>query len=228
MKKFDKIKTLQLLIYVAITAYMLFNIFTNDELYHAIAENEFMRFLCLLIWVVLGLSFAFMFFDFSSYTNLKREYSELDLAVFSDPMTGIANRYSCDAFIEQYLDKPLPRDVGCITLDMTNITEINKKYGHTGGNDAIKEFSAILQKVSLGTCFVGRNGGNKFLAIFQECSEEKMNEFLKEFDRELKIRNEKSETGEIEYQYGKAFDEGGKVKNINELIALSDRRSMEA
>ncbi len=228
MKIFDKIKTIQLLIYIAITGVMLFSIFTDSELYHAIAENEQIRYICFVLWGVLGISFAFMFFDFSSYTNLKREYSELDLAVFSDPMTGIANRYSCDAFIEQYLDKPLPRDVGCITIDMTNIQEINRVYSHIDGNNAIKDFSAILQKVSLGVCFVGRNGGNKFLAIFQECSRDKMERFMKTLDKEVTLRNEKSETGKIEYKYGIAFDEGDKVKTINELIALSNSRSTEA
>ncbi|MCR5272616.1 MAG: diguanylate cyclase [Lachnospiraceae bacterium] len=228
MKKFDKVKTVQLLIYVAITAYMLFKIFTDMDLYRAIAENDSMRFLCFLLWAILGISFAFMFFDFSSYTNLKREYSELDLAVFSDPMTGLANRYSCDAFIEQYTDKPLPRDVGCITLDMTNIAEINEKYSHTAGNEAIKDFSNILKKVSLGICFIGRNGGSKFLAIFEECTDEKMERFLKEFAQEIEKRNESSETGNITYKYGKAFDEGEKVRDIIELIALSNKRSTEA
>jgi diguanylate cyclase (GGDEF)-like protein len=140
----------------------------------------------------------------------------------------MANRSSCDAFIEQYLDKPLPEDIGCITFDIINLADINREYGYLEGNAAIREFSGILQAAAANVCFVGRNGGNKFLALFQDCTKEKMDEFLIYVQSRVNLRNIRSEHGEIDYKYGIAFQEGEQVQNINQLIALANRRTIES
>lgn len=228
MKQYDKIKTVQLLIYIALTVFGLAYIFTHENLYHLIATNPEVKIFFGILWIILGISFLFMFFDFSSYSTLKREYSELDLAIFSDPVTGMANRTNCDAYIEQFLDKPLPEGVGCITFDIINLGEINKKYGHLAGNNAIREFSNALQAAAANVCFVGRNGGNKFLAIFQNCTEEKINGFLEKVEKNMEQIRSKEEKGKADYRYGIAFHEGDSVKSINELIALSNRRAIES
>jgi hypothetical protein len=41
-------------------------------------------------------------------------------------------------------------------------------------------------------------------------------------------RNLKATQGEIRYKYGIAFEEGEEVQNINQLIALSNRRAIES
>ena len=70
MKKHDFVKTLQLVIFLALTAFCAFAIFTSPALYHAIATDSRIRGLFVLLWVILGLSFLFIFVDFcflSSY-----------------------------------------------------------------------------------------------------------------------------------------------------------------
>jgi diguanylate cyclase (GGDEF)-like protein len=215
-------------LYIALTLLGLIYIFTDRDLYHMIAANTDLKVFFAILWLLLLCSFIFMYVDFRSYANLRREYRELDLTIFSDPVTGMANRHSCDAFIEQYLDKPLPEDIGCITFDIINLADINEQHGHLAGNAAIREFSGILQAAAVDVCFVGRNGGNKFLAIFTNCSTEKMEDFLREVERRNFDRNLKATQGEIRYKYGIAFEEGEEVQNINQLIALSNRRAIES
>ena len=48
------------------------------------------------------ISFLFIFLDFTLYSTFKKDFKELDYAVSSDPVAGIANRFSCDAVIEKY------------------------------------------------------------------------------------------------------------------------------
>lgn len=228
MKQYDKIKTVQLIIYVILTIAGLVSIFTNKDLYHLIATDDNVKFFFGILWAILAISFVFMFVDFTAYAILKREYRELDLAIFSDPITGIANRHSCDAIIEKYLDKPLPKDIGCITFDIINLAEINNNIGYVAGNKAIRDFSEMLQSVAGGICFVGRNGGNKFLAIFEECTEDKINDLLEKLDEQVDSYNDSRKGANIDYKYGVAFGEGNRVANINQLIALSNRRAIEA
>ncbi len=224
MKKFDVFKTVQLILFLVLAGISLYIILTDSRLYHLVAVDLQIRTLCILLWASLVLSFFFVFLDFSMFSSYKREFKELDYAVSSDPVSGIANRYSCDAVIEKYLDKPLPRGIGCIMFDLTNIREINETHGHVKGNDLIREFSGILQATSANHCFVGRNGGNKFLALFENCTNEKLKSFLSRVDNKVDRHNTLPDTLPILYHYGIAFNEGEDVNSITDLIALSNSR----
>lgn len=224
MKKFNIFKTIQLIIFILLTAVGLFIILTDKELYQMVAINPHIRALCALLWLVCGISFFFIFLDFSLFSSFKKDYQELDYAVSSDPVAGIANRYSCDAVIEKYLDKPLPRHIGSIMFELSNIQEINQAHGHAAGNEVIREFSGILQSASVNLAFVGRNGGNKFLAIIENCSDEKLNTFLTRIDERIKRHNESTERLPICFKYGTAFNENSDIETITELIALSNKR----
>lgn len=232
MKRFEWIKTVQLLIYCVLTAAALFTIFRNDALYQNIASDQDVRLLCGILWFMMGISFVFMFLDFGSFTDLKHENLALDQAIYSDTLTGVANRYSCDAYISRYLHKKMPANMGCITLDLINLVEINQKYGHEGGDEAIRDFSEILTEAArikgapegASNCFIGRNGGNKFLAIFRSCSHEIISDFLLEVEQ-LSGQRQTEGRPELVYAVGVAFDEDSSVKSLVDLVALSDRRA---
>ena len=228
MKKFDRIKTIQLILLIAITASSLVVILRNSELYALIATNMATRTISILLWLTLGLSFLFLLYDFSSYADMRRENSELDNAVYSDALTGIANRYSVDAYIGQFLGKPLPEDMGAVTIDMTNLSEINKAHGHSGGDMAIQAFASILQTAAGRACFIGRNGGNKFVAIFRDCTETRLERFLDSVESLTDERNTAHENAPIRYSAGKAFNEGEDISTVTELVALSDKRARQA
>lgn len=224
MKKFDLFKTIQLVLFITLTGIGLYIIFTDGELYRLIADNPHIRTLCALLWAVLAVSFIFIFLDFTLFSTFKKDYRELDYAVSSDPVAGIANRYSCDTVIEKYLDKPLPADIGCIMFDLTNIQDINQAKGHLAGNELIRDFSSILHFASIDFGFVGRNGGNKFLALIENCTEEKLENFLEHVNKRVKDHNLKEDSTPICYKYGIAFHEDDSVNTITELIALSNHR----
>lgn len=228
MKRFDRIKTIQLLLLIAITASSLVVILRNSELYALIASNMAAKTISVLLWLTLGLSFLFLLYDFSSYADMRRENSELDNAVYSDALTGIANRYSVDAYIGQFLGKPLPEDMGVVTLEMTNLSEINKAHGHSGGDMAIQAFASILQTAAGRACFIGRNGGNKFVAIFRDCTETRLERFLDSVESLTDERNTSYEDAPIKYSAGTAFNEGEDIKTVTELVALSDKRAWQA
>ncbi len=223
-KKFELLKTIQLIVFLIIAVIGLIVIFTDSALYQLVGRDPSIRILCILLWLALVMSFIFTFIDFRSFSGFKREYRELDYAVYNDYVAGIANRYSCDAVIEKYFDSPLPDTVGCVMLDLANIGEINRVHGHSQGNSAIQAFSDILNTASVGVCFVGRNGGNKFMALFENCDEDKLNAFLSRVAHKTAIYNTNGDVPHLEYRYGRAFREGENIKTITQLISLADRR----
>ena len=223
MKRFKTIKTIQLIMTLVSLVGCVVIILMNRGLFHDVAHHPGLRLLAGCLWAVCGINFFFLFLDFNNLHHYRRDYRELDYAVHSDPVSGLANRNSCDAIIEQYQDKPLPRDVGCVMLVLRNIRSINEQHGHAKGNEVIREFSTILKLSSVSLCFVGRNGGNKFLAIFEQTCREDIDRFLERVGRKVSLYNERHPDHQIEYGFGVAFEEPGDLK-INELVALSDRR----
>ncbi len=73
-------------------------------------------------------------------------------------------------------------------------------------------------------CFVGRNGGNKFIALFENCTAQKLATFLERVESKVSLYNENSESAPIVYKYGSAYRENESVRTITDLIALSNHR----
>ena len=222
--RFKWLKTAQLILLLAITAAGLTLIFIDDRLYQMIGSDPSVRALSALLWLALGLSYLAVLVDFRALSTLRRDYRELDYAVYNDRIAGIANRYSCDAMIEKYMDRPVPDTVGCVMMDLMNIREINDQFGHLQGNQTIQSFSDMLHGASLGLCFVGRNGGNKFMALFEDCDEEKLNAFLTRVQQAVEKHNLGGDAPKIEYRTGRAFAKEDPSTTITQLIALADRR----
>ena len=225
MKRFDIVKTAQLVVLVVLAVIAGFIVFGDDELYQAIANEGHVRALCTVLWLGLGSSFAFLLYDFGSYAQLRRENTELDYAVYSDRLTGIANRYSCDAYIGQFAHWSIPSGMACVTMDLTSLPRINAAAGHEAGDAAIRDFSDILAKASDGRCFVGRNGGNKFLAIFESTNRTALDAYVADVAKAVAARNEGLGEAALEYDSGSALAGEEGITALTELVALSDRRA---
>ncbi len=224
MRKSDYVyKTIQLFLFILLALVCLCITLCDGDIRRLITTDSGVRLLYALLWGILGVSIIFICCDFSYLSTHKKEYKELNHAVCSDPLSGLANRFGCDSMIEKYLDKPLPECLGCIML-VLKVNEINRLYGHVHGNHHIKEFANLLKMASTDLCFVGRNGGNKFLALFEEGSQEKIDQFLSRLRQRVQAYNDYPENLPIEYGYGIAFQEGDAARTITDLIALSNKR----
>lgn len=223
-KRFEIFKALQLCAYIAIAVITLICIVTDSELYQLVGRNTHIRIPFILLWITLGISLYGILRDLSEHRALKKDYHELDHAVYNDQLAGIANRFSCDAMIEKYADTDLPENMCCMMLEMSGLREINRKEGHAGGNRAIRVFSEVLATASVGLCFVGRNGGNKYLAIFENADTEKTGQFLKNIDRLMPQRVKDEHLPVITYKTGIAYAGELQGGSITRIIAMADRR----
>ena len=229
MKKYSFYKTVQLILTIGIAAAVIFFVFIRADLFHLVANNSEMKLLAGALWAVLIISFIFIFLDFVFFFNYIKDYKEMELAASSDPVSGIANRFSCDMLIEKYLDKPLPENIGVAVLNITNAGDINRIYGHLQGNLAIKDFSNILRLSSSDLCFVGRNGGINFLAIFENSDAGKMKNFLERVSQRVTSYNRDIKNIAIEYNFGTAFSGSDTaVADITGLISLATTRARES
>lgn len=226
MKKFSTFKIVQLALLVVLTLtsfYLLMKPQVKEYIFSSTAATV----LFVVVWIVLLASFIFLLIDFNLIASIKLNYHNLYDVAYSDQLSGIPNRFSCDTVIEKYYDTKLPEDLTCIMIDLTNLPEVNSLYDHTTGNKLLKDFSSILSSASLSLCFVGRNGGNKFLAIFEHGDQTKIDTFLARIADRVKQHNRSSESIAIEYHTGIAMNSKEHMDQITNLIALANKRIYE-
>ena len=223
MKRFDILKTIQLLVFVAVAGICIATLIFDDSIYNTIVSNKRMVLLVMLLWAALFFSFFFIFLDFSMIAKQKKNFNLLDYSAHSDPLAKIANRNGVDELIDKYADLPLPEDAGCIMFELTSLFAVNRDYSRSEGNKQIRMFSIIIKMASVDMCFVGRNGGNRFLALFEEGGEEAMNQFLERVKEKVDEYNETDGNIEMTYQYGTATYEPD-MKEISNLVSISSRR----
>lgn len=226
MKKLEIIKTLQLFIFLGLSALCLYLV-VKTGIYHLIADSRQLQIICLLLWVSLFVSFIFVFIDFSLYSKQKNDYNALDYAVHSDPLAGIANRQGIDEIIDQYVDAPLPDNMGAAMFLLTSLNEINRNHTRIQGNAQIRSFSTMLKLASVDVAFVGRNGGNVFLAIFSDTDQDKIDGFVNRIRDKVIEYNRDKKNLPMYYQYGVAFREDPPAQTINALISTASKRAHE-
>lgn len=226
MKKFNKLKIIQMILFVVITIIGLVIVFTDADLFQMIGFDSHIRILCIILWVVLGLSFIFLFLDYRLDSQLRRENEELNYAFYTDPDTGIANRNSCDAYINQYQNGALPDGMAAFTVMVSNLKALNDELGYEQGDKAIAELAGILQGILPKGDFLGRNGGDRFLIILRKCSKTDKDAFMQKIDSAIEQRNSKvSKEEKIEYRIGAALQVERHAMTLHTLVAVSDRKA---
>lgn len=235
MKKFNLLKTFQLILFTVFAVICIALALFNKDLYHAIAADPAMKLICGLLWLCFGLIFIFIYMDFNFLATFKKDYYELEHAAHTDFVTDIANRNSLDELIEQYENLPIPKDLGFIMFDLTNVKEINEKFSRSQGTALIRDFSnnlkectrKYLEKYPASGCYVGRNGGIKFYALFENSSEEHLNYFIALLRTFIDRYNVVSPDMPIEYQCGISFSGSESARELADLIALANSRIYE-
>lgn len=123
-------------------------------------------------------------------TKLKTKAEDLNRIAYYDPYVGIANKAYCEKKMSDYARNSYENHISVIMFDLNNLKVMNDKYGHAAGDALIRNFALALDTIGREYGFVGRFGGDEFLAIFENCDEEETNLFLKKLVRLLQKVNQ--------------------------------------
>lgn len=141
-----------------------------------------------------------------------------------DPMTSLPNRWSCDLQIEKYRHMTSLPEVTCFMADLNNLKAINDALGHPVGDRLIVAFARILADSAAPYGFVGRNGGDEFLGIFEGCDPERLRAFHESLRESVACYNETSDEFEIRFAFGAALSCELKKASIFALMNLAEQR----
>jgi diguanylate cyclase (GGDEF)-like protein/putative nucleotidyltransferase with HDIG domain len=94
-------------------------------------------------------------------------------AARTDPLTGLLNRRGFQERFEQEVDRArrTGRPLGVLVGDLDDFKGVNDRLGHAGGDEVLKQVSAILTDAKRQLDTVARMGGEEFAVLVPESDE---------------------------------------------------------
>ncbi|HKM04725.1 MAG TPA: GGDEF domain-containing protein [Lachnospiraceae bacterium] len=224
LKHFKVIKIVQLSILIGIEviffAFLLFNPLLRGSVY----TNPSLFQLSSMMWFLMIFFFLCILYDFTKMHSFTKNTHELNKVAYLDDMTGIPNRYSCDLIFKMYHNEKNMAEIGCGIMEISNLAKINDKNGHELGDMAIQDFCVILDEVGDSFGFVGRNSGNEFLVVIDDCTIEKMEAFFYTLTTRLSKYNNNSEHVSLELSYSYILNSQANATCFSDIITLAYKK----
>ncbi len=218
-KSYKMFKFIQLALLVIFAICFFLFIFLDDNLRVSVFSNKVLLTICVFLWAFMLYSVACIIMDFRLLEGHIVHDHVLKRAVYVDTLTGIPNRFSCDQIFEKYEGESDISHLGCALIRIDNLDAINREHGRACGNIALKEFSSVVERISAYYGFVGRNNGNEFLVVIENCDSDKMDRFARELQKEIDQYNRTSGKYEIVIRTAKILNESQGLKDFRELVA---------
>ena len=140
---------------------------------------------------------------------------ELKSKIYLDEATGLPNKNKC----EEILTLEAEQNMAICVFDLNNLRIINNQQGHERGDLYINLFAKSLRKGVDENQFVGRCGGDEFIAFFKDVTKEDVKRNLEN------IKKECAKCSEIPLSYaaGFAYSNDFSKLTMRELFCQADK-----
>lgn len=101
-----------------------------------------------------------------AFFSVSRAVKKLNDENLTDPMTNVLNRRGLSKAIEDYYHANVPFTV--LTLDIDHFKRVNDKFGHSAGDDVLKQTALLIQNEVRDQDMVCRSGGEEFIVFIAE------------------------------------------------------------
>lgn len=141
----------------------------------------------------------------SLYENAQR--AVLEQMAYMDELTGLGNRRMCEKKLTELEEKEMSSDsvYAIVSLDLNFLKRTNDIYGHKKGDELIKSFSDVLSNVFSLYGTVTRTGGDEFVVILDDITEEKVKSLLAQMLEQMEEKNKYASDVILSTAYGYAM-----------------------
>ena len=217
-------KLIQLIVTGCIDIAFFLVLFLNTEFRNNIFSNSALAFLCISIWVALLCFLIFIFVDIHFIRNLSIETYELNKRAFFDHLTSIPNRQSLDLLFETHNTPDSIANMGCGMICISNLNAINEQLGREVGDTLLQDFCKLTDQIKDSYDFVGRNSGNEFIFVIEDCTQENYDLFLNKLQAQLKDYNEHHAPCPIEVHIAFTMNRMEHLTKLNQLFASTSEK----
>ncbi len=187
----------------------------RDNIY----SNRNLLTICVFLWAFMLYAAVCIIADFNQLQKEIIESHKLNQRAYLDSLTGLPNRNGCDMMFDKYTLKRDLGKMGCALIELPTIDQVNVSHGRLAGDKYIHDFATIFELTASGYGFAGRNSGNEFLLIIEDCPAEKMQEFIAKLQKAVDVYNEKEPDPLMEVRLGYVLNEQEGLKNFPSLIS---------
>lgn len=154
--------------------------------------------------------------------GIMRRNKELNAQVFIDKQTKLPNKNCCEQLIED--SNPITQSTGIFMFDLNNLKFINDSLGHEEGDKLILNFSRLIRDNIDASHFVGRYGGDEFIAIIPADDIEELAQVAANVRQATAKYNEANAFLPISYAVGYVLSTEFEQPLMKNLLAEADRR----
>ena len=204
-KKFVKIfrttKIIQLCLLFILEISFFIILVTHPALGKNLYNNPTLFILSSITWILMIFSLICLFIDFYQMRRFAVESHALNRAAYLDNLTGIPNRHGLDVVFQTYDTPESMASVGCFMVTIDNLKTINESLGHQTGDLLIQNFCSIFEETGDSFGVVGRNGGNEFILVINNCTDVRMNQFIKNLETQITEYNAEHTVAPLQLNY---------------------------
>lgn len=144
---------------------------------------------------------------------------------YTDKHTRLPNKSRCEEYIND--NSVLDDRTAFIMFDLNYLKKINDTLGHAAGDSMILNFATTLRKAIPPKHFVGRFGGDEFISILWDVSENDIKDLMSNIQAEINKFNEFSNQVDISFAYGYSHSGDYTECTMNTLLEKADLKMYE-
>ena len=147
-------------------------------------------------------------------------YHELSQRAQLDMQTDLYNKATC----EEMLSGMSPADVptGVIMFDLNGLKRVNDTWGHEAGDELIVSFARLLRANMPAGAFIGRYGGDEFVAILHHTSKAQLAATMESLRAAARRHNARSSGAPVSYAGGYLLSTDHPGQSMAALLSIAD------
>ena len=180
----------------------------------------------MIIYLVQGttdnLIFTFISFFLYSLIIVINSLSENDRKFYRDFQTGLYNSNSCTEQLKEFANL---KHCAVMMFDLNGLKYTNDNFGHDAGDRLIIDLTEVLKKSIPVDDFIGRYGGDEFIAIIRNCNSEKIKKIVDNLEKH-KAEFNVDRLPKLSFSYGWALSDEHEG-DLSELLKIADKYMYE-
>lgn len=157
--------------------------------------------------------------------KVSKANKQLEKKAYVDLHTGLPNKSKCEELFHtvEFIKSP----TACIVFDMNNLKHVNDSFGHSMGDQLILNFARLLRNSVPAKDFVGRYGGDEFIAVIYDASRESIAAILTDLQKETEKFNNYGTHIKVSYSHGWALSTDYNECTLRTLFDKADKYMYE-